>query len=228
MTLESRAAAMDTRTAARQLVLDNGLQLAWEEDHRQPIVAIEARIKGGLRAEGRHVGTGITHFIEHMLFKGTPTRAPGSIDEEVRRYGGAINAFTSFDVTGVTLFVESTHLKDGLAMLADILQHAVFEQKEFDKERAVIISEIQMNLDDPDRRVQQLFWSRHLLEHPYRHPILGYQPLLEGLTVKDLAAFLRRAVPAAEHHDRLRRRSRSGRVSGAGKEPLRRVAAGAR
>ena len=175
--------------AANQRILDNGLQLVWEEDHRQPLVAIEARINGGLRGEGRHLGTGITHFIEHMLFKGTPSRLPGTIDQEVRRYGGSINAFTSFDTTGVSLFVERRYLKDALGMLADILQHAVFEEAEFQKERAVIISEIQMNLDDPDRRVSQLFWSRHFLQHPYRHPILGYRPLLERLTVNDLRAF---------------------------------------
>ena len=175
--------------AVAQAVLENGLQLAWQEDHRQPLIAIEARIKGGLRGEGRYLGSGITHFIEHMLFKGTPSRPPGTIDQEVRRYGGTINAFTSFDVTGVSLFVERRYLKEGLGLLADILQHATFEQSEFEKERAVIISEIQMNLDDPDRRIAQLFWSRHFLEHPYRHPILGYQPLLERVTVGDLSAF---------------------------------------
>lgn len=173
----------------RQVILDNGLQLVWEEDHRQPLVAIEVRIKGGLRGEGPYLSTGITHFIEHMLFKGTTTRPPGTIDQEVRRYGGTINAFTSIDMTGVSLFVESRSLKDALGMVADILQHAVFSQTEFDKERAVILSEIQMNLDDPDRRLHQLFWSRHFLEHPYRHPILGYQDLLEKLTVKDLQTF---------------------------------------
>lgn len=175
------------QASAQQLLLDNGLQLVWETDARQPLVAIEARIKGGLRAEGKLLGTGVTHFIEHMLFKGTTSRAPGTIDQEVRRYGGSINAFTSMDTTGVSLFVESKYLKEALGMLADILQHAVFDEKEFEKERAVIISEIQMNLDDPDRRLSQLFWSRHYLEHPYRHPILGYQPLLEKLTVKDMA-----------------------------------------
>ncbi len=178
-----------TVPAVQQLELDNGLQAVWEEDRRQPLVAIEARIAGGLRGEGAQLGTGITHFIEHMLFKGTPTRPPGTIDQEVRRYGGTINAFTSMDTTGVSLFVESRYLKEALAMLADILQHAVFEPAEFDKERAVIISEIQMNLDDPNRRIHQLFWSRHFREHPYRHPILGYQPLLERLTVKELTAF---------------------------------------
>lgn len=169
-----------------QLVLENGLAVAWQEDHRQPLVAIEVRILGGLRGEGSFLGTGITHFIEHMLFKGTPSRAPGTIDQEVRRYGGTINAFTSHDYTGVSLFVESRFLPGALGMLADILQHATFPPEEFAKERAVVMSEIQMNRDDPERRIRDLFWNRHFLIHPYRHPILGYQPLLEGLTVEDL------------------------------------------
>lgn len=177
------------RATVRHRTLDNGLEVVWEEDHRQPLVALEARIKGGLRGEGRLLGSGITHAIEHMLFKGTASRPPGTIDQEVRRYGGTINAFTSFDTTGVSLFVESRYLREALELLADILQHAVFDEAEFAKERAVIISEIQMNRDDPDRRLHQLFWGRHLLEHPYRHPILGYQPLLERLSVGDLRQF---------------------------------------
>ncbi len=189
MVTHPSAPAAAPPSSGEPLQLENGLQLVWEEDHRQPLVALEARIRGGLRGEGPYGGTGITHFIEHMLFKGTPSRPPGTIEQEVRRYGGTINAFTSFDTTGVTLFVEARHLREALELLADILQHAVFDQQEFDKERAVIISEIQMNLDDPDRRISQLFFNRHFLEHPYRHPILGYQPLLEQLTVKDLAAF---------------------------------------
>jgi zinc protease len=188
MSIDAAAAEL-TRPAIGHRVLDNGLEVVWEADRRQPLVAIEARIRGGLRGEGRYVGTGITHFIEHMLFKGTTTRAPGTIDQEVRRYGGTINAFTSFDTTGVSLFVEARYLNEALGMLADILQHAVFEPEEFAKERAVIISEIQMNLDDPDRRLHHIFWGRHFLEHPYRHPILGYRPLLEGLSVEDLRGF---------------------------------------
>ncbi|MBI2104613.1 MAG: insulinase family protein [Candidatus Omnitrophica bacterium] len=189
MMSHSAKAAVPSRASVHHLVLDNGLQAVWEEDRRQPLVAVEVRIQGGLRGEGRWLGTGITHFIEHMLFKGTPSRPPGTIEQEVRRYGGTINAFTSFDATGVSLFVESPHLRDALVMLADILQHAVFDQVEFEKERAVIVSEIQMNRDDPNRRLHELFWSRHMLVHPYRHPTIGYQPLLERLTVQDLTAF---------------------------------------
>ncbi|HBH97305.1 MAG TPA: hypothetical protein DDX89_05930 [Candidatus Omnitrophica bacterium] len=178
-------------TSVESLTLDNGLTALWEADHRQPLVAIEARIGGGLRGEGAFVGSGITHFIEHMLFKGTTSRPPGRIDQEVRRYGGTINAFTSHDVTGVSLFVESRFLPHALEMLADILQHATFPDEEFAKERQVVLSEIQMNRDDPDRRLSQLFWSRHFLSHPYRHPILGYREVLERLAPQDLRALYR-------------------------------------
>lgn len=181
--------AISDHPVPQTLILENGLQFVWEEDHRQSLVAIEAHIKGGLRAEGRYLGTGITHFIEHMLFKGTPSRPPGTIEQELRRYGGTINAYTSLDTTGITLFVEERYFKEALALLADLLQHAQFDATEFEKERAVIISEIQMNLDDPHRRIHRLFWERHLLEHPYRYPILGYQSLLEQLSVKELTDF---------------------------------------
>ncbi|MBI4354016.1 MAG: insulinase family protein [Candidatus Omnitrophica bacterium] len=178
-------------SAMPSLTLDNGLTAVWEEDHRQPLVAIEARIGGGLRGEGALVGSGITHFIEHMLFKGTTSRPPGMIDQEVRQYGGTINAFTSHDFTGVSLFVESRFLPQALALLADILQHATFPEGEFAKERQVVVSEIQMNRDDPDRRLLQAFWNRQFLVHPYRHPILGYRELLERLTPEDLRGFYR-------------------------------------
>lgn len=176
-------------TSIGQQTLENGLTLLWEEDHRQPLVALEARILGGSRGEGPWVGSGITHFLEHLLFKGTPTRPPGTIDQEVRRYGGTINAFTSHDYTGVTLFVETRFLPEALNLLADILQHATVPPEEFAKERTVVLSEIHMNHDDPDRRLHHLFWHQHYLVHPYRHPILGYPELLERLTIDDLRTF---------------------------------------
>jgi len=188
--LSARAADLE-RTAEAQLVLENGLQAVWEEDHRQPLVAIEVRIRGGLRGEGPYVGTGITHFIEHLLFKGTPTRPPGSIEQEVRRYGGTINAFTSMDATGITLFVESRYASEALGMVADILQHAVFDPEEVEKERAVITREIDMKLDDPHYRVWQLLWSRHFLEHPYGQPTIGHASLLQQITVEEIASLYR-------------------------------------
>ncbi len=175
--------------SVQQRVLDNGMQVVWEVDSRQPLVAIVAIIKGGMRAEGPYLGTGITHFLEHMLFKGTETREPGTIDQEVRSYGGSINAFTSRDTTGVTLYVESQYLEQGLEMLADILQNAQFAQEEFDKELDVVFSEIQMNLDNPQRRLFPLFWDTHLQEHPYKQPILGHKSLLYGLSTQDLKAY---------------------------------------
>ena len=185
---DNTEAAILASPPTQQLTLDNGLSVVWEEDHRQPMVAIEVRILGGLRGENQFLGTGVTHFLEHMLFKGTTSRAPGTIEQEVRSYGGTINAFTSHDFTGVNLFVEARYLDKALGMLADILQHATFPPEEFTKERAVVLSEIHMNQDDPDRHIHDLFWGRHFLVHPYRYPILGYEPLLERLTVEDMRA----------------------------------------
>jgi len=186
----ARAADME-QAVTTQLVLENGLQAVWEEDHRQPLVAIEVRIKGGLRGEGPFVGTGITHFIEHLLFKGTSTRPPGSIEQEVRRYGGTINAFTSMDTTGITLFVESRYLEDALEMVADILRNVVFDPEEVERERVVITREIDMKLDDPQYRLWQLVWRRHFLEHPYGQPTIGHKALLERITMEEIAAFYR-------------------------------------
>ncbi len=191
-TAQSHASSATTTFQAppvHQLKLENGLQVLWEEDHRQPLVAIEARILGGVRGEGPYLGSGVTHFLEHMIFKGTTTRPTGSIDQEVRRYGGSINAFTSHDFTGVSLFVESRYTKDALEMLADILRNSTFPDAEFAKEREVVISEIHMNLDDPERRLNHLFWATHYFVHPYRHPILGYQEQLERLTPEDMRTY---------------------------------------
>ena len=96
-----------------RITLENGLMVVWEEDRRQPLVAIEVRILGGLRGEGKYLGTGITHFLEHMLFKGTPSRPPGTIEQEVRRYGGTINAFSSdsSSLTSTRGIVSPLHLR---------------------------------------------------------------------------------------------------------------------
>ena len=93
---------------ARREVLSNGLTLLVKEVHTLPIVSIEARFRIGSADEGKWAGSGISHFVEHMLFKGTPTRKHGDIEREIKSYGGTINGFTSFDSTGYTLTVNTS------------------------------------------------------------------------------------------------------------------------
>lgn len=172
-------------------VLENGLIVLIEEDHTLPVVAFEARVKGGSRLEGLRSGSGIAHYIEHLLFKGTPTRPAGRIEDEVREYEGEMNAFTSADYTGFSLEVGARYASQAAGLMADILMHPTLPADELAKERDVIHSEMQMNEDDPDRRIYQLLWETALSVHPYRVPILGYRSQLDALTREDLLAYMR-------------------------------------
>ncbi|MBI4355226.1 MAG: insulinase family protein [Candidatus Omnitrophica bacterium] len=188
----STPAAVELPAArVERVVLENGLILLVEEDHRLPQVAFELRIDGGASAEGPWAGTGISHGIEHMLFKGTERRAVGAIEQEVRSYEGAMNAFTSWDYTGYTLTVGSKYAARAVDLLSDVVQHATFDAKEFEKEREVILSELRMNRDDPERRLYNLLWSTVYRVHPYRHPVIGYEPLFRQLSRDDVVAYYR-------------------------------------
>jgi len=172
--------------------LDNGLLVLIQETHALPIVSIEARFKVGSAREGEYLGSGISHFVEHMLFKGTAIRKRGDIEKEIKSYGGTINGFTSFDTTGYVLTVEKRYFKDALSLLADAIMNSSFEEEEVEKEREVILKEIRLRNDRPDRKASQMLWSTAYLEHPYKHPVIGYKELFKKLKRKDLITFYNR------------------------------------
>jgi len=174
------------------ITLDNGLTLLIQEDHTYPRIAFEVRVKGGSCDDAPWVGSGLAHLMEHMLFKGTERRPVGSVETEVRRYQGSMNAFTSYDYTGYSLEVGSAYLREGLDLLADVLFHAAFDPTELGKEQAVVRSEMQMNRDDPERRLMQRFWATAFQVHPYRHPIIGYEAVFSQLGREEILAFYRR------------------------------------
>ncbi|PIU41269.1 MAG: hypothetical protein COS99_06125 [Candidatus Omnitrophica bacterium CG07_land_8_20_14_0_80_42_15] len=174
---------------ARREVLSNGLTLLVKEVHTLPIVSIEARFRIGSADEGKWAGSGISHFVEHMLFKGTPTRKHGDIEREIKSYGGTINGFTSFDSTGYTLTVESKYLKEAIRLLVNAVMNPAFEEKELEKEREVILKEIKLQNDNPDEYSMQLLWSAIYTTHPYKYPIIGYKDLVRKLKREDLLSF---------------------------------------
>ena len=170
-------------------VLDNGLAVVIKEDHALPIVSIEARFRIGSASEGGFLGSGISHFVEHMLFKGTPTRPHSQIEKEVKSYGGTINGYTSFDSTGYRLTVESKYFKEGLGLIIDALTNPSFVEEEVEKERAVILKEIKLGRDDPGKMAFRLLMSNVYTTHPYRHPIIGYEDLFKKITREDLLSY---------------------------------------
>lgn len=175
----------------RRSVLSNGMVVIIEEDHSAELVAFDLRVRGGLAAEGALLGSGISHFIEHILFKGTPTRDVGKIEEELRSYGGSINGFTSYDYTGYTIVVGKEYFTKALDLITDVAMNAGFDPEEIEKEREVILNEIRLNSDDPERYISRLLWSNAFLSHPYKDPVIGYESLFNRLTRDELIAYYR-------------------------------------
>ncbi len=172
-----------------KFVLDNGLTVLVKEMPSSPVVALNAMVKIGSAEEGRYLGAGISHFIEHMVFKGTQKRAPGQISQEVKALGGVINASTSFDRTDFLIDVPAGRFKQALDILADMMMNAKFDVDDLKKEREVVVGEMRLYRDNPARRLNDMEFETVYTRHPYRVPVIGYEPLFRKLKRKDLVAF---------------------------------------
>src|SRR5207247_1631313 len=130
--------------------LPNGVVLIAQEHRASDVVALQLWMRVGGRDETADE-LGLSHYLEHMLFKGTPTRPPGSIDALIEGLGGTSNAFTSQDYTHFDVVLPAPHMRAGIELLADIAVNASFEQRELDAERKVVFEEMRLTEDNPDR-----------------------------------------------------------------------------
>lgn len=170
--------------------LSNGLTVLIKESRKAPLTVVEAQVRAGSAAENGYLGSGISHFVEHMLFKGTSGRPrPGEIEREVKALGGYINGFTSHDSSGFQIIVPSEYTVNALAIMKDILTDPLFDPAQLEKERQVILKEIRLNQDDPGRYLSLLLWSNMFKAHNYRFPVIGYEGLFEKLSREDLIKY---------------------------------------
>ncbi|HQP11056.1 MAG TPA: pitrilysin family protein [Candidatus Omnitrophota bacterium] len=174
--------ALASDDSSSKYVLDNGLTVLVNEMPLSPTVSVYALVKTGSATEGKFLGTGITHFLEHMLFKGTHEGGVGELASRIQSVGGSINASTGMDYTVYTVTVPRESFQVALAVVADMMQHAAMDPEEVERERNVIFSEMRMRDDDPGSKLSALTFQSVYLEHPYRHPIIGYKSLLEQVT----------------------------------------------
>jgi predicted Zn-dependent peptidase/DMSO/TMAO reductase YedYZ heme-binding membrane subunit len=182
-------------TPTRQ-VLPNGVVLISQEQRASDIVAVQLWLRVGGRDEAP-AELGLSHYLEHMLFKGTPTRPPGSIDAELEGLGGNSNAFTSYDFTHFDVVVPSSALRAAAALLADIAVNAAFVPAELESEKKVVFEEMSLTEDDPERFLQRRLTEVAYQAHPYGRPILGTRELVQSLTRDTLNAYYKkRYVPA--------------------------------
>src|SRR5712691_8895698 len=138
-------------------VLPNGVVLIAQEHRASDVVALQLWMRVGGRDETADE-LGLSHYLEHMLFKGTPTRPPGSIDALIEGLGGTSNAFTSHDFTHYDVVVPAAHIRPALELLADIAVNAAFDQSELDAERKVVFEEMRLTEDNPERFMVRRFY----------------------------------------------------------------------
>ncbi|MBI2343047.1 MAG: insulinase family protein [Deltaproteobacteria bacterium] len=171
--------------------LDNGLTVLLEENHSAPVIALNLLVKVGSAMEQTHEA-GISHFIEHMLFKGTPTRPTGEIAHDVEAAGGDINAYTSFDQTVYYINMASRYADEGLAILADAVQHPLFASAEITREAEVICEEIRRSEDNPGHQLSEFLFAHTYGTHPYGRPIIGSVKTVKSFTQRDLRNYWER------------------------------------
>ncbi|HEY1789841.1 MAG TPA: pitrilysin family protein [Verrucomicrobiae bacterium] len=166
--------------------LENGLVIIVREDHSAPVVSAQAWCMSGSIHEDRWLGAGLSHVLEHMLFKGTTTRPGSRIDQEVQEVGGYMNAYTSFDRTVYHIDVPNTGTRTAIDILCDIMQNATLPPDELAKEMDVIRREMDMGQDDPGRRASRRLFEVAYTRSPYRFTIIGYPDIFNELKPDDI------------------------------------------
>jgi zinc protease len=183
------ASSPPARLAVTEATLDNGLRVLVEEDPRNPIVAVQIYYRVGSRNE-RPGATGLAHFLEHMMFKGTATRARGEMSRLVEQNGGRDNAFTTKDMTGYYVNIVADRLDLVLSLEADRMRNLLLDPAEIDSERKVVMEERRMRTDDdPDGTVYEEMGSLAFKAHPYRWPVIGWMTDIQRINPPELRAF---------------------------------------
>lgn len=176
--------------------LPNGMTVLLKQDASAKLVSTQVWVNTGSIHEDRFLGSGISHYVEHMLFKGTKRRSYKEISDEVQAKGGSVNAYTSFDRTVYHIDGPSEALENALDVLEDIVFHSTFDPKEVASEQGVIQREIDMGHDDPYRELQKALFETAYRDHPYRYPVIGYRELFDEITREDLWEYYKgRYVP---------------------------------
>ncbi len=174
---------------AQVFTLENGLTLIVEEDRSAPVASVQAWCGTGSIHEGKWLGAGLSHILEHMLFKGTEKRKGGDIAKQVQDRGGYINAYTSFDRTVYWIDVPAEGAAEAVEILADSMQNSTLPEDEYGKEQEVIRREFAMGFDDPGRQSAQLMLNTVFSQSPFRNPIIGHLDVYNQLTRNDVMEY---------------------------------------
>src|SRR5512134_973402 len=175
--------------------LDNGLRLLTETMGQVRSVSLGVWLTRGSRDES-NAQSGIAHFVEHMLFKGTPSRSAEDIAQAIDSIGGQLDAFTAKEYASYYVKVLDQHLPLAVDILSDIVMHPAFQQVDIEREKKVVLEEIKMVEDTPDDLVHEMFTQSFWEGHPLGRPILGSRETVEAFTQQSLREYFESAYTA--------------------------------
>lgn len=171
--------------------LENGMTIILEENPSAPVAAFQMWVKVGSADEDENIA-GIAHVFEHMLFKGTQKRKVGEVAKEIEESGGSINAFTSYDHTVYHLVLASRFFDKGLDIISDAIQNSSFDPDELAKETDVVLEELKMGEDSPDRKLYLKLLGAAYTLHPYKRPVIGFRDTVKNLKRDEILNFFRK------------------------------------
>lgn len=168
---------------------ENGLTVILKEDHSAPVVNLRCYVKAGSITEREYLEAGLSHYLEHTVGTGTTNRTAEQIRAEIEAIGGASNAYTTKDHTCYFVETSSRYFDEALDLLADKMINATLPPEHCEIQKGVIIREINMGYDEPNRRIYNLFGQVMFRQHPARHPVIGYVEVFEQMDRDDLVAY---------------------------------------
>ncbi len=175
-----------------EITLGNGLKVVVKEDHRSPVVVSQIWYRIGGIDEPRGI-TGVSHVLEHMMFKGTKKYPSGEFSRIIAENGGRENAFTSRDYTAYFQTLEKSRLAIAFELEADRMTNLLLQEKEFRKEIKVVMEERRLRTEDkPEGKLYEKFSAAAYTKHPYGNPIIGWMEDLQSLSIEDVRKWYKR------------------------------------
>lgn len=187
-------AAFPRFAAAVQLVtLDNGLTVLLEERHATSLVSIQVFVRTGSIHEQEYLGSGISHFFEHILFGGTTAnRSEEATRELLEALGNQSNAYTTTDHTAYYIDTTAEHWRTAVTLLADWMFHNTIAEEEFLREKGVVQRELEQGLDNPAQVLFHTLMATRFQVHPASYPVIGHQELVQKVRREDIVRYYQR------------------------------------
>ncbi|MFC1484901.1 M16 family metallopeptidase [bacterium] len=172
----------------RKFKLDNGLTVLFHKSDNVPIVSVDMWVKTGSVNENKSIN-GISHFLEHMLFKDTKSYPNNCLSHQIENLGGYINASTSLDYTHYYIILQKEKVDKAFNVLSEMAFNLIIKQEELDRERGVIIEEIQRGQDSPYSVLWESLYKNSFNGHPYANPIIGNKKNVRNISREDMQKY---------------------------------------